>query len=186
MRAERRVEILRAFATVMARHGYVGATIAAVAAEAGVAPGLVHHHFDSKQELLEALLAELTRGFRQRVQGCERDRDPLVAYIDGALALDDRADIRAARCWVGLFAEAARNPALFRRVRRLIDREIGTIRARSGGRLSDHQAAAVLAFVIGALVMGAFAPRKTAGFAAPALQDLVHTMLGPKNPEQRI
>jgi hypothetical protein len=31
----------------------------------------------------------------------------------------------------------------------------------------------VLAFVVGALVMGAFAPRKTAGFAAPSLHRLV-------------
>ena len=29
----------------------------------------------------------------------------------------------AARCWVGLFAEAVRNPALFKRMRNLIDAE---------------------------------------------------------------
>jgi hypothetical protein len=31
----------------------------------------------------------------------------------------------------------------------------------------------VLAFIVGALVFGAFAPRKTTGFAAPALRALV-------------
>jgi hypothetical protein len=31
----------------------------------------------------------------------------------------------------------------------------------------------VLAFIVGALVMGAFAPGKTAGFAAPSLRRLV-------------
>src|SRR5262249_8644759 len=44
-RAKRREEIVRAFAKVLANHGYAGATIAAVAAEAEIAPGLVHHHF---------------------------------------------------------------------------------------------------------------------------------------------
>jgi TetR/AcrR family transcriptional repressor of bet genes len=172
-RIERRAQILRAFATVLADHGYAGATIAAVATEAGLAPGIMHHHFKNKQEMLEALLRDLVSGFRARVQTYEEREDPLLAYTDGALKLDERADVTAARCWVGLFAEAVRSPSLFRQVRRLIDAEIGTIRHRSGGRLSDHDAGAVLAFIIGALVVGAIAPNKTAGFAAPGLRKLV-------------
>jgi TetR/AcrR family transcriptional repressor of bet genes len=172
-RTERRAQILRAFATVLADHGYAGATITAVATEAGMAPGLMHHHFNSKQEMLEALLGNLVAGFRARVHTYEDREDPLLAYADGALKLDERADVTAARCWVGVFAEAIRSPSLFRQVRRLIDTEIGTIRHRSGGHLSDHDAGAVLAFIIGALVLGAFAPQKTAGFAAPGLRTLV-------------
>lgn len=172
-RSERRTQILRAFATVLADHGYAGATIAAVATEAGVAPGLMHHHFKNKQEMLDALLRDLISGFRARVHAYEEREDPLVAYADGALKLDERADVTASRCWVGLFAEAIRSPSLFRQVRGLIDIEIGTIRHRSGGRLSDHDAGAVLAFIIGALVVGAFAPKKTAGFAAPGLRKLI-------------
>jgi TetR/AcrR family transcriptional repressor of bet genes len=147
--------------------------VAAVAARAGVAPGLLHHYFTGKADLLESLLDELVARFRQRVSGRERGADPLAAYADGAVALDGTADLVAARCWVGLFAEAVRNPTLFARVRRLVDTEIVAIQRRSGGRLSDHDAAAVLAFVIGALVLGAFAPRKTAGFAATSLRALL-------------
>jgi hypothetical protein len=99
--------------------------------------------------------------------------------VDGALKLDERADVTAARCWVGLFAEAVRSPSLFRRVRALIDAELGAIRRRSGGRLSDHDAGAVLAFIIGALVLGAFAPKKTAGFAAPGLRRLIGALRDP-------
>jgi hypothetical protein len=61
-------------------------------------------------------------------------------------------------------------------MRRLIDSELSTIRERSNGRLSESDAGAVLAFIIGALVLGAFAPRKTAGFAAPGLAKLVHAL----------
>lgn len=172
MRKERRAHIVGAFAQVVAEHGYAGATIAAVAARAGVAPGLVHHHFADKDDLLETLLASLVSRFRERIEA-QKQRDPLMAYIDAALALDERADVTAARCWVGVFAEAVRSPSLFKQVRRLIDAEIASIDRRSDHRLSTHGASAVLAFVVGSLVVGAFAPAKTAGFAAPELKRFV-------------
>ena len=172
-RAERRQEILNAFARVLADHGYAGATIAAVATEAEMAPGLIHHHFDSKGELLRCLLAELSSRFRKRIAHYEQAGDPLLAYVDAAIKLDGHADITAAKCWVSLFAEALRDAALFDQTRRLIDTEIVAIERRSGQALDAHEAGAVLAYVIGALVLGAFAPRKTSGFAAPGLHKLV-------------
>jgi TetR/AcrR family transcriptional regulator, transcriptional repressor of bet genes len=177
LREKRRADIVSAFAHVLAKHGYEGATIVAVAAQAGMAPGLVHHYFADKAELLSSLLDELVSRFRMRVHAKEPAVDPLSAYVDGAVGLDHTADLIAARCWVGLFAEAVRDPALFIQVRRLMDTEIGAIRRRSGERLSEQDAGAVLAFVIGALVLGAFAPRKTTGFAAPALRCFVRGLL---------
>jgi TetR/AcrR family transcriptional repressor of bet genes len=172
-RAERRQQILHAFAQVLADHGYAGATIMAVADAAGIAPGLVHHHFDNKAELLSALLAELSARFRARMQSREPGADELAAYADAALKLDARADVTAAKCWVGLFAEGVRDPGLFQALRRMLDAELEAIQARSGGRLSAHAAGAILAYIIGALVLGAFAPKKTAGFAAPGLHTLI-------------
>jgi len=172
-RLQKRAEILKAFTRVLADHGYAGATIAAIALEAGIAPGLVHHHFDDKAELLRGLVHDLVSKFRQRVQHYEPNQDPLLAYVDGALKLDERADLIAAKCWVGVLAEAVRNKALFLQMRTLLDSEISSIEHRSRGRLSTEQAGAVLAFIIGALVLGAFAPRKTKGFAAPGLRALV-------------
>jgi TetR/AcrR family transcriptional repressor of bet genes len=138
-----------------------------------VAPGLIHHHFDDKEDLLTALLQDLVARFRKRVQIYETESEPLLAYVDGALKLDERSDITAARCWVGVFSEAIRNPTLFKQLRRLIDDEIESIQKRSGHEMSDQQAGSVLAFIIGSLVLGAFAPRKTAGFAAPGLKQLI-------------
>lgn len=172
-KVERRREILSAFARVLANHGYAGATIAAVATEVDVAPGLIHHHFRNKAELLRCLLDELSQRFRARLSHGEEGKDPLDVYVDAALKLDDRSDVTAARCWVGLFAEAVRDPELFERTRHLIDGEIATIQRRSGGQFDSRQAGAVLAYVIGSLVLGAFAQRKTAGFAAPGLHKLV-------------
>jgi TetR/AcrR family transcriptional repressor of bet genes len=126
-REERRSEIVAAFAQVLAESGFAGATIAQVAAKAGYAPGLLHHHFAVKDELLDALLSTLVAAFRARVRGYESAESRLLAYVDGALKLDAQADVTAARCWVGVFAEALRNPGLFARVRRLLDAEIGSI-----------------------------------------------------------
>ncbi|HSI06186.1 MAG: TetR/AcrR family transcriptional regulator [Myxococcota bacterium] len=175
MRTLRRGEIIEGFARVLAEHGYAGATIAAVADEAGVAPGLVHHYFADKAELLDGLVLMLTERFAQRVRA-STDAEPLNAYIDSALRLDGSPDTIAARCWVGVLAEAVRDPMLFARVRKLVDSELEVIQRRSRGKLSEKDAGAVLAFIVGALVLGAFAPRKTSGFAAPALHTLVDAL----------
>lgn len=159
----RRAELLRAFVRVLGTSGRAGATVVAIANEAGVAPGLVHHYFANKDELYGGLLASLVRGFRARIED-----DSLEAYVDAALALDARSDVVAARAWVGLFGEALSNPALFQKVRRALEAEVAHVERRGG--LAPADASAVVAFVIGALVFGAFAPRKAAGFAAPRLR----------------
>jgi TetR/AcrR family transcriptional regulator, transcriptional repressor of bet genes len=176
VRKERRTELTIAFARVLSRHGYAGATIARIAAEAGVAPGLVHHHFRGKEDLLLSLVDMLITRFRERVRDRAREDSPLDAYVSAAIGLDGGADPAMARCWVSVFAEALRDASLFARVRRLVDSELGVIAERSRGGLSPHESAAILAFVFGALVLGAFAPRKTAGFAEPAARALVRAL----------
>lgn len=178
LRRQRRAEITVAFARVLARTGYAGATIAAVAEEAGIAPGLVHHHFRDKADLLDSLLDDLLGRFRSRTARLSAGLDPLQAYLDAALALGESADVAAARCWVGVLAEAIREPALFAKVRRLVDAEVGAVERRAGGRLDPRDSGALLAFVVGALVLGAFAPRKTAGFAGPAARVLADALAG--------
>ncbi len=179
LREERRAELVGAFARVLAREGFAGATIAAVADEAGMTPSLVHHYFTDKHDLLASLVADLLSRFRRRTHTFEAEADTLDAYIGAALSLGASADVVAARCWVGVFAEAVRDPALFEQMRRLLDTEIQTIRRRSNGTLSDLDSGAVLAFIIGSLVFGAFAPRKTAGFAEPSLRVLVQALAKP-------
>lgn len=171
IREARRAEIAKAFARVLGTRGRGGATLAAVAAEARVAPGLLHHHFRDKQDLYAALIEELVSEFRRRI--ATRSGDPIGAYIDAALALDERSDVTAARAWVGVFAEALSDPVLFAKVKRMLDGEVAWLESR--GKISSDTASALVAFVVGALVFGAFAPRKTAGFAAPAARRVART-----------
>ncbi|ONI84379.1 TetR family transcriptional regulator [Actinosynnema sp. ALI-1.44] len=58
-RAERtRTAILDAAAAVFDRHGFVGASLSDILAEAGVTKGALYFHFTSKEELAHALVDE--------------------------------------------------------------------------------------------------------------------------------
>jgi TetR/AcrR family transcriptional repressor of bet genes len=94
LKTERRVEITRAFARVLAQHGYAGATIIAVAEEANVSPGLLHHHFKNKREMLFQLLNTLLMDFRTNLHERNDGKSPnLENYIDIALKLNGKANM---------------------------------------------------------------------------------------------
>jgi TetR/AcrR family transcriptional repressor of bet genes len=177
VRLKKRREIAEAFAGLFATQGFAQSTIAAIADEARVSPGLIHHHFKDKEDLLDELVTLMVQRLATRVQAEEGGASSLERFIDATLRLDARSDITSARCWVGIFAEAIRQPPLHRRIKRLLDAQIVAIRTMSGNQFSDKDAAAVMAFVIGALVFGALAPKRTAGFAAPALKTFVRALL---------
>lgn len=175
-REQRRVEITQAFANVLADHGYAGATIAAVADEAGVSPGLLHHHFKNKEEMLDELVGQLLETFRQRVREFDSAGDPVLAYGHAALAVSSSSDVTAARCWAGLFAEAMRNPSLFERLRKVLESEVANIMHRSGDELSKRRAHGTIAFIVGALIVGSFAAPTASGFAAPCFTEMLAGM----------
>src|ERR1039458_4585920 len=57
----RRGEIVRAAVTVLGRQGCAETSMKEIAREGGVAPGLLHYYFESKDELLLAVVGELDR-----------------------------------------------------------------------------------------------------------------------------
>lgn len=113
-RAERRAQIAEALMRVMARSGYDGASVQAIAREAGLAGGLVHYHYGAKEEILVDLVGRLADRVRARFERrVARATDPwgrLDAFIDAHLALGKDADAHAVACWVAIAAEAARRP----------------------------------------------------------------------------
>ena len=109
-REERRRDIVEAALVVMAKVGYDGASVQAIAKQAGLSAGLLHHHFESKAEVLEALLLELEARVRQRAEALSRlERGAwgrLEAWVDAHLATGDDADPNAVGAWVWIGAEA--------------------------------------------------------------------------------
>lgn len=177
LKAQRRAEITRAFARVLAQHGYAGATVIAVAEEAGLSPGLLHHHFKDKREMLLELLNTLVADFKRNQEG--RNIGPssgVETYIDAALKLDERSDTIAAKCWVGILAEGLRDKGLMDKIKSYLDSEIQSIETLSGGKLNTEKSSAMLAFILGSLVFGAFAPKRTAGFAANMGKHFLNSM----------
>lgn len=112
----RRAQIVEAMLVVIADHGYADASVAAIAAAAGLSTGLVHYHFKSKHEVLVALVETLSARLAARVVARAAEtaspRARLDAMLDAYLELSADADPRAVTAWVVLGAEAARDPAV--------------------------------------------------------------------------
>lgn len=64
----REAHILDAAIRVMAERGYHQTRISDIAAEAGVAYGLVYHYFGSKEKILRAILENIWERFSQRIE----------------------------------------------------------------------------------------------------------------------
>jgi TetR/AcrR family transcriptional repressor of bet genes len=107
---ERRAQIVRGLMSAMAEHGYEGATIAKIARAAGLSPGLVHYHFETKANVLLALVATLTEGLADRVAerhgGATNPRDRLRGVLDAFVATGEGADPSAVAAWVLIGSEA--------------------------------------------------------------------------------
>ena len=184
--AARREEIVGGLLRVMAARGYGGATISQIAEEAGLPPGIVHYHFDNKQEILVEVLARLSRVVRERYvrraarAGVTEPRGRVRAWIDAHVALGPDADARAMACWVAVGAEALRDPVVRREYEKVLlqDRDTleGLVRAalRAEGRATRAArgiAVALLAAVQGAFQVGCAAPGTLApGTMAPVLR----------------
>lgn len=114
----RQQEIIEALAVVMSKHGYDGATIQLIAQEAGLTPGLIHYHFRSKLEILEALLASIKDSvalrFKSRLKASSNPDAALAAFIDAHLSLGSDAKPHYVSCWNVIGAEAVREAQIRR------------------------------------------------------------------------
>ncbi len=82
--------ILGAGERVFARAGFNGATMAAIADEAGLPKANLHYYFGSKAELYHAVLARTLRDWLVPMDGLEPEADPgqaLGTYIRAKMAL---------------------------------------------------------------------------------------------------
>jgi TetR/AcrR family fatty acid metabolism transcriptional regulator len=73
---QRRRLLLDAAVRVFARRGFHGARVGDVAAEAGVAHGLVYHYFSSKDELLDTIFRETWTALLGAMREVEESSDP--------------------------------------------------------------------------------------------------------------
>lgn len=189
----RREEIVGGLLRVMAARGYGGATIAEIAREAGVAPGIVHYHFDSKKEILVEVLGRLSRVVRERYRrraakaGRTEHRGRVAAWVDAHVALGPDADPKAMACWVAVGAEALRDREVRGEYEKVLAEERRTLETlvraalRAEGRATAGArgiAIALVAAVQGAFQLGCAAPGAIApGSMAPLLRRMADGLI---------
>ena len=83
---ERKNEILDAAEELFAGKGYDNASTNDIIAKVGIARGTLYHHFDSKEEILDALVDRMTREGIQRAGTIARDqKSPIFVRLTGIL-----------------------------------------------------------------------------------------------------
>lgn len=180
---ERRTQIVAALQAVMARSGYAGATIAAIAQHAGLAPGLVHYHFSDKREILVALVESLAdyanQRYEHRAASAETAGQKLEAYIAAHLAYGADAQPDAVAAWVRIGEQSAHDPdvrevyqvalaAQMKLLKGLLKQRCSE-RGRRARRL-DALVAGITCFIQGAFTLSTTArPLLPKAFAAPTL-----------------
>lgn len=173
--------------TVLPKTGYERASVAAIARAAGLSPGLVHYHFQNKQEILLALGEALVDAIDARITPRATARQSLHAFVDAHLALGAGASQRSVACWVALGAEAVFQPEVGELYRRLLthrrDRLLAMLRevCREEGRSSRNLstlAATVLAATEGYYQLSVAAPDLVPrGSAAGSLRTTLDRLL---------
>ncbi len=88
--SDNRAKILQAAFAVLSRDGYENASIKDIADEAGVAQGLVHYYFKSKQQLVLAVLFDVCQ--KMNVYTAEGAAGALAAFENFKVLLRTRGD----------------------------------------------------------------------------------------------
>lgn len=114
----RRRQVLDAAESCFRRHGFHAASMAGVAAEAGMSVGHIYRYFENKEAIIAAIVerdlgatADLFASFREAPEGV------VAAMVAGMEeCVDDAADQAGAALFLEVMAEAARNPKIARKV----------------------------------------------------------------------
>ena len=102
----RRRQLVEVTIDSLAELGYVGTTLAQIAARAGVSPGWVAHYFGDKDGLLDAAFRALARRVgnqvRARLRQVSTPRGRIQAVIDANLAPEE-FEQRTGTAWLAFW-----------------------------------------------------------------------------------
>jgi len=140
----------------LAEVGFVGTTLAQIAARAEVSPGLVAHYFDDKDGLLEAAFRSLARRVgsqvRTRLRLVSTARGRIQAIIDANLAPEEFAQ-RTGTAWLAFWGQVLHLPRL-KRIQSAYQRRMLSNLRSSLKRLVAPDEAHRLAAMIAAMIDG--------------------------------
>jgi TetR/AcrR family transcriptional regulator, repressor for uid operon len=107
----RREQVLDAAAHCFRKHGYHGASMAEIASAAAMSPGHIYHYFESKDAIIEAIIAKDAKELFSIMRELQDQPGELLdAIIDGLhLSVDQHLDTERGALLLEMLAEAARN-----------------------------------------------------------------------------
>lgn len=91
--SDTRERILQSAFTVLSHQGYEHTSIKDIAEKAGVAQGLVHYHFKSKQQLVLAVLADVCQ--KMELPDAVGQAGAIAAFENFKVMLRERPDVHA-------------------------------------------------------------------------------------------
>jgi len=152
----RRRELVEVTIDSLAEVGFVGTTLAQIAARAGVSPGLVAHYFDDKDGLLEAVFRSLARRVgvqvRARLRLVATPRGRIQAVIDANLAPEE-FDQRTGGAWLAFWGQVLHVERL-ERIQSVYQRRTLSVLRNSLLKLVAPDEAQSLAAMIAAMIDG--------------------------------
>lgn len=107
---DRRRELIVAGIACLGQGGMAAFTIDRICKQAGISRGLINHHFNTKEELLSCIYAEMTDHLVQDHGGLQ-DGELLAQII--ATSFDEASFNRAnMRAWLAIWGQVPSNPVL--------------------------------------------------------------------------
>jgi TetR/AcrR family transcriptional regulator, transcriptional repressor of bet genes len=184
--AERRQALIDATVTALAKYGAGGVSVRTIAAEAGVSPGLVTHHFDGVEPLIAATYRQVAERVGEALTAAVANAGPdprarLDAYVAGNF-LPPVTDEDLLATWLGLLGltrsmplVAAAHAESYAGFRAGIERLLAAVR---DGRDNRLEAVAITALIDGlwlelCLDRSVFAPEEAIALARRWIDALV-------------
>ncbi|HEV3102790.1 MAG TPA: TetR/AcrR family transcriptional regulator [Candidatus Dormibacteraeota bacterium] len=172
--SDTREKIIKSAFTVLSRQGYENTSIKDIAEEAGVAQGLVHYYFKSKQQLVMAVLLDVCQ--KMDVYSAEGEAGATAAFENFKALLRTRPD--AHTLYIQLIGVGLHDNEIGAGIRENIKQERGRVENLARQVLAQREAdpgparaiaGAVWAGVIGIMVQKMVDPEFNADEAVDAL-----------------
>jgi betaine-aldehyde dehydrogenase len=152
----RRRQLVEVTIDSLAELGFVGTTLAQIAARAGVSPGLVAHYFGDKDGLLEEAFRSLARRVgthvRARLRHAATPRGRIQAVIDANLAPEE-FERRTGTAWLAFWGQVLHVESL-KRIQSVYQRRTLSNLRNSLKKLMPPDEAQSLAAMIAAMIDG--------------------------------
>jgi len=190
----RRRQLIDATIGAIHEYGLADTTVTRIAKKAGVSPGIVHHYFADKDELLFETMRDMLEDLRRQSVLClnraKTPRQRVFAIIDASFS-SEQFSPEVVTAWLAFYA-SSRNSASLARIlslyhRRLRSNLVFALKQLDGAASYDFQAEAIAALIDGLYLRAALNPTLHDMNSPRALAvEFVTQLLGsPQNADER-